>query len=381
MDILGFVYIVVVIAITLFYAFMVLYYMLGWQYISLFKVSAYEPRTKLTVIIPARNEQDNIIKLLTCLQQQDYPSDLFEVIVVDDHSTDLTPELVETFDMPNLHLVHLKDYVSKDEMAYKKRAVETAVNQSTGELIICTDADCEMGRKWLYTYAAFYEYTQCKFIVAPVDYNNQTILDHLQTIDFLSIMGVTGASVYYQMYNLSNGANMAYEKQAFLSVNGYENADQSASGDDVFLIEKIGRKYPDGVRYLKNKDAIVYTAPASSFRALFQQRMRWISKTKHYTGFFTKFTAFLFLLYYLVLTCSFVLQFFYPVFLFLFLTQFITKIIVDFALVNEVTKFFNKRKLLNHFWLLQLTHYPFTLAVGVASQMFTYQWKDRKIKE
>lgn len=369
--------IVFTIIVTLFYVVLVLFYLLGWQCIPFYKSRGKHPKTKLTIVVPARNEESNILNLLNALKNQDYPKELYEVIIVDDHSDDKTPLLVETFDMTNLSLISLKNHVAKDEIAYKKRAVELAVKQSYSELIICTDADCTMGKKWLYQIASIYEENNCKFIVAPVDYSpTNTLLDKIQTLDFLSIMGMTGASVHHRLYNLSNGANMAYSREVFLEINAYEN-DKAASGDDVFLIEKIGRKYPDDIYYLKNRDAIVYTKPCKSFRELFQQRMRWISKTKHYSGKRTKTIAVFLLLFYISLTFNFILSFFYREIFNLFLMQVFMKIIVDFALLEDVTRFFRKEKLMRTFPILALTHFPFTFLVSIASQLFKYRWKNR----
>lgn len=368
------------IVVTLFYVVLVLFYLLGWQSIPFYKSSGKQPKTKLSVVIPARNEENNIPNLLRALRNQNYPKDLYEVIVIDDHSTDNTPWIVEGFEMDNLSLISLSKHVDKDEIAYKKRAVELAVRESNGELIICTDADCTMGSKWLSQIASIYEENNCKFIVAPVDYApTQSLLDKVQALDFLSIMGMTGASVYHKLYNLSNGANMAYSREVFLEMNAYEN-DKSASGDDVFLIEKIGNKYPDDIYYLKNRDAIVYTKPCDNFKELFQQRMRWISKTKHYSGKRTKTIAIFLFLFYISVSLNFVLSFFYKEVLNLFIMQIFMKLIVDYALLEDVTRFFKKEQLMKSFPALALTHFPFTFSVSICSQLFKYQWKDRTRK-
>lgn len=357
---------------------MVLLYILGWQTISPFKPSGREVSTKATVIITARNEQENITKLLTCLKNQTYSKDLFEVIVVDDHSTDLTPDIVESFEMDNLRLIHLGHHIDRDIIAFKKRAVEVAVSQSDGELIITTDADCVMGKNWLLQIVSFYEETDSKFIVAPVDYNPiNTMLDKLQNLDFLSLMGVTGATVKLKMNTLSNGANMAYEREAFLKVKGYKGVDKSPSGDDIFLIEKMGKVYPEQINYLKNREAIVYTQPCSTFKQLFHQRMRWISKTKHYTNFKIIVLSFFVLLFYTSMLSTAVLSLINSKYLTLFLMQVIAKGLVDFAMIDEVTRFFKKRRLIKHFWLFELLHLPFSFATGIASQFFKFQWKNR----
>lgn len=361
---------------------LILYYLLGWQSISMYKAAGRDLITTITVVVCARNEQKNIQALLNCLKKQNYPSHLFHVIVVDDHSEDLTAEIVENFAMDNLTLLSLKHYVDKNEIAFKKRAVELAVKQTNDELIVTTDADCVMGENWLSTIAQFYVETDSKFIVAPVDYlKPKNILEKLQNLDFLSIMGVTGASVHHKMFNLSNGANMAYERKAFLKVKGYDNADQSPSGDDVFLIEKMGKKYPHQINYLKNRDAIVYTKACNTFAQLIQQRVRWLAKTKHYTDIRTKVVAYLLLFFYTNIILSIALCFIDLQFINILLMQLIIRAFVDFALLDEVTRFFNKRKLLKYYLLLEIAHFPFNFYVGIRSQLYKYTWKNRDYKE
>ncbi len=359
---------------------MVLYYLLGWQTIPVYKASGDMPAVKLCVVIAARNEQENILALLECLKRQTYPKELFEVIVVDDHSEDLTPELIETFSMENLYLFHLRDYLDDTVIAFKKRALELAVNQTRAELIVTTDADCIMGKKWLENFASFYAETESQFIVAPVHFNPiDSTLKILQELDFLSLMAMTGASVKHKFYNLSNGANMAYTREAYLSVNGYDDH-PSPSGDDVFLIEKIGKSYPEQVNYLKSREAIVTTKACNDLKSLVQQRMRWISKTKHYTNMATKLIALGFLGFYISLVFNLIGSFFHPIFLTIFITQIIIKAAVDFAILEDVSQFFNRKKLLQYFPLIELVHFPFNLFVGVASQFFPYKWKNRKVR-
>jgi len=380
MILIAFTYAIVTGFFTLFYVFMVLYYLLGWQTIPTYKSSGTIPRVKICVVVAARNEQKNIIALLECFKRQSYAKELFEVIIVDDHSDDLTPEMVENFDMDNLHLLHLKDHLDDTVIAFKKRALELAVNNTTAELIVTTDADCIMSEKWLENYASFYEDTDSQFIVAPVDFKPvNSLLEILQELDFLSLMAMTGASVEHKFYNLSNGANMAYTRDVYLKVNGYDDH-PSPSGDDVFLIEKIGKEYPEKINYLKSREAIVYTQPCTDFVSLVQQRMRWISKTKHYTNRTTKLMALGFLGFYSTLLLNGIASFFHPIFLTIFITQVMIKAVVDFALLEDVSQFFQRKKLLRYFPVVELVHFPFNLFVGIASQFFPYKWKNRKVK-
>src|SRR6185369_7897845 len=108
--------------------------------------------------------------LLNDLFQQDFPSELFEVIVVDDFSADRTAEIVSSFQNKNLRLLQLKNFISEDELSssFKKKALEIGIQYATGDLIITTDADCRMNLNWLATIVNFFEEKRCNMIVAPV---------------------------------------------------------------------------------------------------------------------------------------------------------------------------------------------------------------------
>ncbi len=345
-----------------------------------YKTSGKASKTSITVIVPARDEEQNIKPLLDAITGQQYPKDLFEVIIVNDHSTDNTAIIAETYPADNVQVVDLAEHVDPKEIAYKKRAVEVAIKQATGNLIVTTDADCVMGPKWLATIADFYQKQQCKFIAAPVEYSPLNgWLDKFQALDFMSIMGVTGATIQNKLYSLSNGANMAYERAAFIEVSGYKDIDKSASGDDVFLMEKMGRKYPNKIGYLKQSSAIVRTQPCKDINALFNQRLRWVSKTKYYSDNRTKSAAILVLLFYVSLISTFILGLIWHQYFALFALQLIVKLAVEFAFVNDVSSFFKQKKLLKYFLPLQLVHFPFMIIVGLLSQFVKYKWKNRKL--
>ena len=260
------------------YSILILYYWQSWESIPDFIHSNQTPLIKISIIIPARNEEDNIGELLKALQEQTYPRELFEIIVVDDHSSDKTVEIVSHF--PGVKLLTLNDDAIN---SYKKKAIEKGIAAASGELIVTTDADCVPPSSWLQTIMSFKEKTGAVFIVAPVAINcNVSFVEVFQAIDFMVLQGITAASVYKKMHSMCNGANLAYEKQLFFDVNGFEGIDHIASGDDMLLMHKIAKKYPDSIQYLKSIDAIVSTAPMKTWSDFFNQRIRWASKATHY---------------------------------------------------------------------------------------------------
>lgn len=370
--------VILIVTIVLFacYSSLIIYYWQSWKSIPGFVSSQNILDIKISVLVPARNEEENIGKLLTVLQQQTYPQKMFEVIVIDDHSTDRTAEVVKRFSA--VKLLQLKE---ENINSYKKKAIETGIAAANGDLIVTTDADCVPGKEWLQTLASFKEEKKAAFIVAPVVFeNNSSLLQMFQTIDFLALQGITGAAVYKRSMAMCNGANLAYEKKAFYEVNGFSGIDQIASGDDMLLMYKIWKKYPDKIFYLKSKEAIVSTQPMKTWRDFFNQRMRWASKAKHYKGkriFLVLLLVYLFNLSFLVLLTAGFWNYNYWLYL---SGLWIAKTMIEIPFVYAAASFFNKRSLLKYFFFFQPIHIAYTIVSGLLGQLGKYEWKGRKVK-
>lgn len=335
-------------------------------------------RPFISVLIPARNEAKNIVALLLSIAHQSYCKDFFEVILIDDHSTDETIARAEEVRLPNLRIHVLRD---QTENSSKKKAIAAGVEQARGELIICTDADCIVPPNWLSVFAAFYLEKKAAFIAAPVLYSyEKNLLQLLQTVDFLTLQGITAASVQAHFHSMCNGANLAYSKKAFEAVNGFEGIDQVASGDDMLLMYKIWQRQPEKVFYLKSKEVIVRTQPMLTWKDFFWQRVRWASKTTHYQDkrvFWTLVLIYLFNLYFFFLLG---LAFFHPVYWWGVGAYLLLKTAIEFPFVSSVAGFYNEKKLMRYFFWLQPLHIFYTVSIGALSQWGSYYWKGRKTK-
>ena len=227
----------VAIIFLLLYAALFIYYYKGWQSLKEYAPSRTGSFSKISVLVAARNEAANMSNLLDSLAAQTYPRESFEIIVIDDFSTDNTAQIVGAYKLENLRLVQPN---IKEEQSSKKKAIQTGVDCAKGELIVTTDADCKVGKNWLQTINDFYLQKGASFIAAPVKFSyNHSILQKFQTLDFLMLQGITAASVATNFHSMCNGANLVYTKQAFNKVGGFKGIDKVASGDDMLLIKKI----------------------------------------------------------------------------------------------------------------------------------------------
>jgi len=375
------IYSVIISLITIFYGVLMLWYWYGWRKAKEQSSISENITTSVTIVIAARNEEEHISKCIEDIINQQFPTNLLEIIVVDDHSTDGTPEIVKGFVRENLKLIQLKDPENSIFPAYKKKAVETAIDNASGKLIITTDADCRMEPLWLASIVSYYQSNSYKVIAAPVVFRERNnLFEQFQALDFLGLMGITCGSIFHQFPVMCNGANLAYEKQAFFDVNGFEGIDDVASGDDMLLMHKLFKKYPHSVGFLKSNTATVYTFPQESVAGFFRQRSRWTSKSTHYSD--KRITAILVIAYLfnLSLLINFIAWPFGELFIKLLLAQLIIKFITEYILLSSVASFFKRKDLLSVFLPAQLMHICYVLVIGIAGITTKQQWKGRDIK-
>ncbi|MBC8343602.1 MAG: glycosyltransferase, partial [Bacteroidetes bacterium] len=229
------------------YVILLLYYLTGWIKLKTFDIESKTPEQKFSIIIPARNEETNIQYLISDLFKQNYPNDLFEILIVDDHSEDYTAETVDKFlqqeEFSNLRLLQLRDQPSSGHG--KKAAITYAVEKSINDWIICTDADCRLNSNWLSSLAAFIDEKDPVFVSAVVVFHEErTFFEKMQSLEFMSLIGIGAATISHGKPTMCNGANMAFRRDVFLEVNGYAGNEHIASGDDEFLMHKMAAKYP-----------------------------------------------------------------------------------------------------------------------------------------
>ena len=358
------------------YGSLIFYYWRGWRAIPFFNSDQADASIFVSVVIPARNEEENIGNLLEALQRQDYPKSLTEIIVVDDHSSDLTAEIVKRY--ADVRLLTLED----DQInSFKKKAIEKGISAASGELIITTDADCVPTRGWLQTMVAFREKTNALFIVAPVVLEcNSEVIQIFQAMDFMVLQGITGASVFRKFHSMCNGANIAYEKKIFFDVGGFRGVDHIASGDDMLLMHKIAEKYPERIHYLKSHAAIVRTSPMPSWRAFFTQRIRWASKATYYRDrriFWVLLLVYVFNFSFLLMMVAGFWNQSYWLYLLLAL---VLKTMVELPFLVLVAKFFSKQWMARYFLFFQPLHICYTIIAGFFGQSGSYEWKGRRVK-
>ena len=375
------------------YCSLIIAFIVGFDRVENFSKTNITPTTKFSVIIPFRNEAVNLVDLLESISSLNYPKELFEILLVDDDSEDESVMIIKDFIGKSLNEAG-PDYLQKTPVdlnilknmrkstSPKKDAIETAIMQANSDWIITTDADCIVPENWLQIFDDYIQKYQPKLIAAPVTYSvKRSFLEQFQLLDFLSLQASTIGSFGIGKPFLCNGANLCYEKQAFNMVHGFEGNEHIASGDDIFLLEKMLKQYPDKVHFLKSHEVIVKTEPQKSFKELLSQRLRWAAKTTAYTSRFAKFVGVAVLLMNLLIVMALILLIFDLFQWKLLLSIIIIKLIVDYILLDKAYRFYKQHLLLRYYWVGSLFYPFFSMFVAIVSLQTTYSWKGRPFKK
>ncbi len=400
------------------YAAIMIIFGMGWNKIADAEAKkGYVPGVDISLIVPARNEEQHIEALLNDIIGQDYPREKLEVIVVDDFSTDGTSAAVERARNaagageagskgPSGNVVPARNAAAhirllslegNPDESSKKNAITEAIKQAKGSLIITTDADCRMGSGWLRSVAYYYEKHRPKMIVGPVAYDaGNSFFESFQSLEFLSLVGSGAGAIGAGLPVMGNGANLAYEREAFEEVQGYDGNQDYASGDDVFLLHKItGRYGNDAVAFLKDPEAIVSTGPAVSLREFFGQRVRWASKARGYRDGFSLFTAVTVFLanagilagmltgilgWLLVfLPGSYITGFYSSRLLGVSLMLLMLKMLVDLPVMIRISHFARQEDRMVWYPLFQPLYMIYVVVVAMAGSLKKTAWKSRSI--
>src|ERR1035437_2793953 len=196
------------------YITVIAFFLYGWEKLRPFELTVNNYRTTISVIIPMRNEEATITSLLEALSAQDYPVDLFEIIVIDDHSSDQSLKKARQYQKSNCRILSLPELVSG-----KKTAIRYGIETANNQLIVTTDADCYLGNKWLRCLAGYFEKKEPVMMLAPVlaaksgEYNS--LFNKMLTLELMSLLVSTAGAAAIGYPVMCNGANLAFVRSVF----------------------------------------------------------------------------------------------------------------------------------------------------------------------
>lgn len=363
----------VVMMLSLAYLVVIAIFTYGWFSLEPGLTPKTAPSTSLSVVVAVRNESKNIGRLLESLLAQEYPKELIEVIIVDDHSEDDTIAMVNRF---YRHHQELSLKVLSSPGTGKKEAIAFGIKNAQTGFILTTDGDCIPDRRWVRKMTACYEAYHPKVLLGPVVYaNEKTLFQKLFSLDFVSMVASGAGSAGAGLPFMGNAANMAFERSVFTSA---ELKLTYSSGDDVFLIHAVKKAYgSNAIHFAKDAHMLVTTAAPENLSDFFNQRLRWASKAKGYSNLWSVIVSWVVLLFNVSMVALFFAGLFWHWLLALWFLFITLKAMIDFPLLNGFAQLTGKGKLIVYLWPLEFFYPFYVVTIGIGSLFLKYQWKGR----
>jgi cellulose synthase/poly-beta-1,6-N-acetylglucosamine synthase-like glycosyltransferase len=274
-----------------------LWYM--WLFARGLRLDAAQPITErpfVSVVIAARNEEENLPHLLTALVNQSYPQSLYEVIIADDESTDNTAAVIERFSSKWSCIKRMAVTGRQEAVSPKKNALTQAITASKGEIIMLTDADCVVGKYWIESMLSYYRDDVdmvCGFSTPQTgSWKTASLVHKYEYFDVVAMFSAAAGAINRGKYFSCTGQNLSYRRCAWDDVGGFEPIKHLVSGDDVNLMQ-LFRKAGKRICFACNYHSFAVTQPISGWNGLFNQRSRWASNMKWQWNLNPEFYAYL----------------------------------------------------------------------------------------
>ncbi|MDX2196461.1 MAG: glycosyltransferase [Cytophagales bacterium] len=318
----------------------------------------------VSIVVACRDDYHKLDNLICSMELLQYPHHLFEIIVVDDHSAK-----IYYYEKKNIEIKQLKN-----SGIGKKAAIYTGIMASKADIIVCTDADCEVQSTWLLHYAKIFENNDINLAFGAVMYSGTHLFEKMQQIEFASLVGSAAVTHKWGLPTMCNAANVAYRKNAYLSViNDLPN--DLPSGDDEFLMHQLYKNNPKSVVYIKSNTHVVCTRACRNIIELYHQRMRWASKWEHYTLSHVQWIA-LFVLFsnisYIVIGVISLFEIYYLVYI-------LIRAILEYVFLRKVMVLGGQRINLLAFLILQLVYPYYVIFFAIAGRFKKFNWKNRNL--
>ena len=369
-------------ALSLYYLSAILFLRCGLQRVINDSPAPSSNNLSFSVLIAARNEENNIAACLNAVLHQTIPTCQYEIIIVNDRSTDSTQSIVQDFveQYPHISLINLMEVPAA--ISPKKYAISCGYALSKNEIIAVTDADCIVPEHWLAS-ISHYMAEGVGLVQGITTYSRpdgiNDLLFGIQALDFVSHGVIAAAAMGAGLPINGNANNMAYRRRAFEDCNGYAGVRGVVSGDDDLLLQKIWHSKKWRVRFMAAATAAVVTAPCLSWQAVFEQRKRWASKTVHYTMKQRLFLSGIFL-FYSGLICAIGAPVLNSTLWSVPILMLIIKLCGEAVLLVPGTNLFGTKPLRKYFIIASLVQLPLTLAAVIAGVFGKFNWKDQQFK-
>ncbi len=338
---------------------------------------------KVSVVVAARNEEENIDNLLADLTHQTYSSNMYEVILVNDGSEDRTGEIIDGYARRFSFVKHIQSSTdNKNGLTAKKNALNQGIQQSNGELILTADADCRVRSTWIETMVSYFT-EDVGMVVGFSQLGNRnkrySIFEQLQAVDFLSLMAAAQGSLNLQCPLAASGQNLAYRREAFEKVNGYQKIKNRISGDDVLLLQLVHKLTKWKIRFAASKKSFNWTQPEKTVKSFLNQRKRWASNASVQFGLNKIFFFFLSVTF----LVNAILFFGSPIYFLIYksielpIICLAVKFLIEFLIMLKGAILYKRTDLIKYFPIWALVQMPYIIFTGLLGTLGHFKWKDR----
>ena len=326
-----------------------------------------------SIIICARNESQNLNPLLESLTKLTYPKHRYEIILVNDGSSDNTKSIIFNFtkQFDNWKLINIKK--NDTHLKGKMNALDIGVKSSKHDIILLTDADCVVQSNWIQEIGKCFDNE-----VGVVIGNSPNIqLETNKSIkliinDFINLCNsiiYAGSTAVGKPYSCS-GRNFAYRKLAFFEVNGFHQVSKYFSGDDILMLKLILSNTAWKAKYCISEKSYTYTMPKNKLKGYVNQQKRRLGKTFYHNPFFITLSLLIFM-FYLINFCGL----FFPKFFLLSLSALAFTIFLEILLFIQGAFLFKKRSLIRYIPLMMFVYPLHTLFFGIWGNLTKAKWK------
>lgn len=247
--------------------------------------SAYNNTAAVTIIIPVRNEEENIHETLSALGELDYPVNLLEIIIADDGSTDKTPEIISRFNLASPRITHLRIDQRDNGLNGKANAIHNAIAVSSGEFVLVTDGDCRVQPNWIKGHLACYSDDVAMaggFTLLTEEHKDAGLFARLQSLDWFFLTAV-GSGMAKMGAPLSVfGTNFSFRRSDYNSAGGLSEIGFTLVEDFALMkaiLEKTGKRVVLPIR----SDMVVQSKPVKSLADFLSQRKRWVMGARNFS--------------------------------------------------------------------------------------------------
>ncbi|MBN1782967.1 glycosyltransferase [bacterium] len=326
----------------------------------------------VSVVVAARDEEENIRACISALQRQTYPGQAYEIIISDDRSSDGTAAIVQEMAKADnrIRLVRIRD--EQVGMAPKKRALKQGIDSAKGEILLFTDADCVAEPGWISGMMRHFD-TDTGLVAGygPLTrYRSASFFEKLTALDALALAGVAAGTFGLGFPLTCSGRSLAYRRSLYDDISGFSRIAGFVSGDDDLLLHMARGRTGWKMRYCAEPGAFTETAPPHSLRQFAAQRTRHASKGFHYPAGLILGLSGVYILNVLILTGIFI-----PALRSGAAAGFLVKCAAEFMLIHAMAGHVGQRSLLRVFPAAMFLHVPYVVLFGLWGQIGRFEWK------